>query len=195
MQGFMWRGMGMAAVGCLLLFVGVGCSAEGKLAANSELSGGLWTVGVSSTAFKHGEAIPEKYTAEGMNISPPLKWSRGPSGLREWILVVQDADAKAKEGYPATHWAVFKIPANVTEFPEGASKSIKYPQGRNYLGEANYAGPNPPGGKVHRYYFQLFAVDADQDIPAGATREQVIKNFKGHVLSKGWLMGTYSKQK
>src|SRR5690242_14345676 len=105
----MWRGMGMAAAGCLLFFVGIGCSAEGKLAANSELSGGLWTVSVTSSAFKYGEAIPEKYTAEGMNVSPPLKWSRGPSGLREWILVVQDADAKMKEGYPATHWAVFKI--------------------------------------------------------------------------------------
>jgi len=188
--------MGLAAVGFLLLVgVGSGCSAEGKLASNSELSGGLWTVAVNSSAFKQGEAIPEKYTADGMNVSPPLKWSKGPSGLKEWVLIVQDADAKGKEGFPASHWSVFKIPGNVTELPEGASKTIKYPQGVNYEGGTGYAGPNATGSKPHRYYFQLFAVDADQDIANGATREQIIKNFKGHVLSKGILMGTYAKSK
>jgi Raf kinase inhibitor-like YbhB/YbcL family protein len=193
MQLKMWRGLATSALGCLILALGVGCSAEGKLAANSELSGGLWTVPVSSSAFRQGEAIPAKYTADGQNISPPLKWSRGPSGVKEWILVVQDADAKGPNDYPLSQWSVFKIPASVTEFPEGASKMIKYPQGKNYLGEAAYAGPNPPGGKVHRYYFQLFAVDADQDIPNGATRDYITSHFKGHVLSKGWLMGTYYK--
>jgi len=195
MQGNTWRWMGLAAFGMLLTIgVGAGCSAEGKLASNSELSGGLWTVAVSSSAFKHGEAIPEKYTADGLNISPPLKWSKGPSGLKQWALIVQDADAKMTGGYPATHWAVYQIPASVTEFPEAASKSIKYPQGKNYLGEAAYAGPNAPG-KPHRYYFQLFALDAEQTIPNGATREVVLNTFKGHVLSKGILMGTYSKSK
>ena len=194
MQGNTWRWMGLAAFGMLLtLGVGAGCSAEGKLASNSELSGGLWTVAVNSSAFKNGEAIPEKYAADGMNISPPLKWSKGPSGLKQWVLIVQDADAKVKEGYPATHWAVFQIPANVTELPEGASKTIKYPQGKNYEGGVGYAGPNPSGDKPHRYYFQLFALDTEQDIPNGATRAEVIQNFKGHVLSKGYLIGTYAK--
>src|SRR5437867_3429960 len=95
-----------------------GCSAESKLASNSDLSGGLWGVALHSAAFKHMEAIPEKYTQEGMNLSPPLNWSKGPSLLKEWALIVEDADAKMPDGRPAAHWMVYKIPASVTELPE-----------------------------------------------------------------------------
>src|SRR5260221_11962990 len=30
---------------------------------------------VSSNAFSEGQAIPEKYTCDGQNVSPPLKWT------------------------------------------------------------------------------------------------------------------------
>ena len=35
---------------------------------------------VSSTAFKEGEVIPQKYTCDGENVSPPLEWSGIPKG-------------------------------------------------------------------------------------------------------------------
>jgi Raf kinase inhibitor-like YbhB/YbcL family protein len=192
MQGTMWRSLGLSAVACLLLVLGAGCSAESKLASNSDLSGGLWTIAVNSSAFKQMEAIPEKYAADGMNTSPPLKWSKGPNLLKEWALIVQDADEKLEDGYPATLWSVYRIPANVTELPEGASKSMSYPQGKNYKGENGYVGPSAKPGKRHRIYFQVFALDEPQDIPAGADRETIRKLFKGHVLSKGILIGTYT---
>lgn len=177
----------------------VGCSAEGKLASRGKLSGGLWTVMVSSPAFKHEGEIPEKYTKDGLNVSPPLKWSAGPSGLKEWVLIVEDADATARsgsgKGRPLCHWLVYKIPAHVTELGERASESLKYPQGRNYTGESGYAGPNPPKGKKHRYYFQLFALDEVQDFAPGLDGAELVKQFKGHVLSKGQLIGTYTSPK
>ena len=190
MQAMMRRLAGMAAV-CVLGSV-VGCNAESKLASNSELAGGLWTVSIKSSAFKNSEAIPERYTQDGANMSPPLSWSKGPSGLKEWALIVQDPDAKTKEGYPETNWAVYKIPADVTELPEGASRTLKNPQGLNFNGEVGYAGPKPPPGKTHRYFFQLFALDTVQDIPNGADRATVKEKFKGHVLSQGLLIGTYT---
>ena len=33
---------------------------------------------ISSTAFNEGERIPEQYTCEGVDISPPLSWSDPP---------------------------------------------------------------------------------------------------------------------
>ena len=176
-----------------------GCSAEGKLASRGELSGGLWTVKVSSPAFEHQGEIPELYTRDGLNLSPPLKWSAGPAGLKEWVLIVEDADATARsgpgKGRPLCHWLVYKIPAHVTELPERASEDMKYSQGRNYTGETGYAGPNPPKGKKHRYYFQLFALDEVQDFAPGLDGAELVKQFKGHVLSKGQLIGTYTSPK
>jgi Raf kinase inhibitor-like YbhB/YbcL family protein len=191
MDGFIKRRFASALPLCVLASIAAGCSAESKLASNSDLSGGLWGVVIRSPAFRDMDPIPQKYTQEGENLSPPLQWSKGPNLVREWILIVQDPDAKNQEGYPLTHWSVFKIPANVHALPEGASTSIPYPQGRNYQGKDAYAGPKPPPGKAHRYFFQIFAVDEEQEIRPGEDRATVIRNFRGHVLSKGQLIGTY----
>jgi Raf kinase inhibitor-like YbhB/YbcL family protein len=174
-----------------------GCgSAANKLAMNSDLTGGLYGLSVTSTAFANNSPIPERYTADGMDISPPLKWGKGPNLTKEFALIVEDADARGAKGRPACHWMVYKIPADVTELPEAASRNLLYPQGKSYLGESGYAGPNPPrGGKPHRYYFQVFALDTEQDWPPGADRDTIRQMFKGHVLSKGMLIGTYQAEK
>lgn len=178
------------------LFIG-GCNAAGKLAINSDLTGGLYGLSVSSPAFANNSPIPERYTEDGMDLSPPLKWGKGPNLTKEFALIVEDADARGgKKGAPAVHWSVYRIPATLSELPEGASRNLLYPQGKNYLGESGYAGPNPPrGSKPHRYYFEVFALDTEQDWPAGADRDTIRSMFKGHVLSKGMLIGTYQAEK
>ena len=66
-------GFVLVAVAALaMMFTGGGCSAEGKLASRSAMSGGLWTVKLESPSFKNEEEIPEKYTQDGLNFSPPL---------------------------------------------------------------------------------------------------------------------------
>jgi len=175
-----------------------GCSPEEKLADRSERLGGLWGVRLSSPAFENGDPIPQQYTQYGQNISPPLKWSAGPSGVKEWILIVEDADKKAdKQGRPALHWMVYEIPGTVTELAEGAAgNGLPYPQGKNYLGQVTYAGPKPPkDSKPHRYYFQIFAVDTPQKLAPGLDRQQLMKKFKGHVLTTGEMVGVYPEPK
>ncbi|TIL81002.1 MAG: YbhB/YbcL family Raf kinase inhibitor-like protein, partial [Mesorhizobium sp.] len=46
-----------------------------------------------SPAFPAGGEILEKYTRDGQNVSPPLKWSGVPDGTKSLVLVVQDPDA------------------------------------------------------------------------------------------------------
>ena len=181
------------------MLCGCGSSSTHKLAINSDLTGGLYGLMVSSPAFKNNSPIPERYTADGMDISPPLKWGKGPNLTREFAIIVEDVDAKMpgdKKGRPAIHWMLYRIPADVTELSEAASRNMLYPQGKNYEGENTYAGPNPPPGKKpHHYYFEVFALDTEQDWPDHADRDTIRSSLSGHVLSKGMLVGTYQGEK
>jgi phosphatidylethanolamine-binding protein (PEBP) family uncharacterized protein len=47
---------------------------------------------LTSPAFEHGTAIPERYCGRlfGANISPALAWTTPPPGTAELVLIVQD---------------------------------------------------------------------------------------------------------
>ena len=47
----------------------------------------------SSPAFKHHERIPDKYTGNGEDVSPPLEWTGAPEGTKSFAIVVHDPDA------------------------------------------------------------------------------------------------------
>ena len=172
-----------------IIFALAGCSSDSKLATNSDLSGGLWSISVSSPAFNNMGMIPVKYTQDGENVSPPLAWSKGPGGTKEFVLVIEDPDAPGD--FPYLHWFVYRIPVTRNQLAEGASSDASLMQGKNYLGKVGYAAPKPPPGKTHRYFFEVFALDTPQDWPEGMERSMVRARFKGHVLAKGQLIGQY----
>ncbi len=47
---------------------------------------------VESTAFSQDGTIPSVYTCDGKNVSPPLTWSKGPSGTKSYALISDDPD-------------------------------------------------------------------------------------------------------
>ena len=51
---------------------------------------------ITSTAFQKDSSIPEKYTCERENISPPLSFSDVPPEAKSMILMIEDPDAPAK---------------------------------------------------------------------------------------------------
>ncbi len=187
-------GLGIASALCVLAAVSGGCSHEDILAMNQTKSGGLWGLRVTSTAFKDGEMIPKKYTADGENVSPPLKWNHGPDGVVQYVVVVEDPYKGGK--VPEEHWIVFNIPASDhPELPENAAASMNLMQGTNNKGGIGYTGPNPPKGQMHTYYFQVFAVNSKLNAQSGATRAELGNALQGSVLSKGVLRGTYETDK
>jgi Raf kinase inhibitor-like YbhB/YbcL family protein len=181
----------VAVLGMFALLSG-GCNNDSKLATASQRSGGLWSIRVSSTAFDDGKAIPAKYTADGENISPPISWSGGPGGTKEFAVIVEDPDAPGD--MPAVHWLVYKVPTNMTNLPEGASRGANLMQGINYTGQTGWAGPDPKPGKAHRYYFQVLALSDTVNAKPGMTRAEVAQAYKGFVLGKGVLVGTYERK-
>ena len=142
---------------------------------------------LSSPAFSEGSRIPERFTREGENISPPLNWTGIPEGTRSLALVVEDPDAPRGT---FTHWIVFDIDPKTFEIGEDhAPESGR--QGTNDWGQAEYGGPKPPSGE-HRYFFHLYALDKKLDLPRGSTRDQVEKTMQGHILAEAELMGRYA---
>lgn len=47
---------------------------------------------IRSPAFFIGSTIPFKYTCDGDNISPPLRWEAPPPGTNSFALIVSDID-------------------------------------------------------------------------------------------------------
>src|SRR3954447_26499716 len=180
-------------LGALVVVVAVlaGCGADRNLASNKDLSGGLWSISVTSPAFKDGQPLPKKYTKDGENVSPPLKWSSGPTGTTGYIVIAEDPDAGKK--IPALHWLVYRIPFGTNELPENASASGTLVQGKNYKGEIGYTGPDPSKGNTHRYVFQVFAVDQSAGIGPGATLADMEQAALRSALAKGKLTGTYGR--
>ena len=152
---------------------------------------------ITSTAFQPGGSIPSEYTCEGRDLSPPVAWSGAPPGTKTFALIVDDPDAPdpAKPQRVYVHWVVYNIPVATVALVENASKKglpTGAVQGKNDWGKAEYGGPCPPIGR-HRYFFKLYALDADLKGLSSPTKGDLERAMKGHVFDSGELIGTYQK--
>jgi Raf kinase inhibitor-like YbhB/YbcL family protein len=148
---------------------------------------------LTSTAFKHGETIPRKYSCDGQDISPPLAWGDPPQGTQSFALIMDDPDAPAGVW---VHWVLYNLPAGSRGLPEAVPTDAQLAdgsrQGKNSWGKVGYGGPCPPRG-THRYFFRLYALDRALDLAAGASKEQLLKAMEGHILTQAELMGKYTR--
>ncbi|ADP77054.1 phospholipid-binding protein, PBP family [Methanothermus fervidus DSM 2088] len=149
---------------------------------------------IFSKAFKNGEKIPKKYTCDGQDISPPIKWEDIPENTKTLVLICEDPDAPGKTW---VHWVLFNIPPEIEELPEGVENKEKLENGAihgvNDWGRLGYGGPCPPSG-THRYYFRLYALDTELKLEPGAKKEEVVEAMKDHIIDQAELMGTYSRE-
>ena len=154
---------------------------------------------LTSPAFTANGSIPSRYTCEGDDISPPLRWSDPPSGTKAFALIVDDPDAPdpAKPQRTYVHWVVFRIPPGITGFEENAAKSglpAGAVQGSNDWRKQTWGGPCPPIGR-HRYFFKLYALDSDLAELKNPTKADLEKAMHGHIIGNAQLVGTYEKAK
>ena len=159
------------------------------LAAIASFAAGGAKMKIISSAFQQGGNIPSKFSCDGANTSPPLQISDVPPEAKSLVLIVDDPDAPSGL---FTHWAVWNISPQSSTIPEGSTP--KGVQGTNDFGKSGYGGPCPPSG-AHRYYFKIFALDRELDLPSGAKRSQLDAAMKGHVVAQGELMGRYARKK
>ncbi|MFP3144705.1 MAG: YbhB/YbcL family Raf kinase inhibitor-like protein [Caldisphaera sp.] len=150
---------------------------------------------LSSDDFKNGETIPKRFTCDGDNISPRLKWN-GVSDAKSYALIVYDPDAPMKT---FIHWVLYDIPSSLNSLYEAIQKNRVIEgigkQGKNDFGEIGYDGPCPPRGHgTHRYYFALHALNVDElNIKGEVNADKLINYIKGKVIGYGLLMGKYQR--
>jgi phospholipid-binding protein, PBP family len=148
---------------------------------------------IKSSAFHEGDMIPNKYTCDGADISPPLTWDAAPMNTKSLALISDDPDAPAGTW---VHWVIYNIPPTIKELSENIlpHKTIENgaQQGTNDFRKIGYGGPCPPRG-THRYYFKLYALDKVLDSEPGLTKAELLKAMEGHVLAQGQLMGRYQR--
>jgi Raf kinase inhibitor-like YbhB/YbcL family protein len=167
-----------------------------------------WTVGCTGAASKpiapslelksssfSGDTIPQKHSSCGDQdgASPELSWSAPPEGTQSFALIVIDKDSPF--GFKFTHWVLYDVPADKRELAEGVAKQEQLPdgsrQGHNDYDRIGYVGPCPPGHSPHHYVFDLYALDMKLQLPPGASKKQILKAMKGHVLASGELVGRF----
>jgi Raf kinase inhibitor-like YbhB/YbcL family protein len=174
---------------CLLLLAG--------LASASSEAGPPMSFELRSSAFRDGQEIPQRYTCDGEDVSPPLSWGAPPAGTRSLALVVDDPDAPDPEAPRMTwvHWVVYGLPPAAGSLPEGVREQ-DLPDGarfgRNDWKRAAYGGPCPPIGR-HRYYHKLYALDRIVDASGPLTKAQLEQAMQDHVLARSELVGTYRR--
>ncbi len=151
---------------------------------------------VSSTAFAFNGEIPRQYTCDGQDVSPPLAWEEAPSNTRSLSLICDDPDAPVGTW---VHWVLWGLPASVHSLREAVPKERTLPdgskQGSNDFRRIGYGGPCPPPGPAHRYFFKLYALDNVPDLKPGATKQDLERAMKGHILAEAQLVGRYQRQR
>jgi len=151
---------------------------------------------LTSTAFADGQPIPKKFSYENAGISPALAWSDAPAGTKSFALVCDDPDAPSGDW---VHWVIYAIPATVSALPEHVAAIEKLPngarQGVNDFGRVGYGGPCPPPGKPHRYFFRLYALDADPVLKTSPRKSDLLQAIRGHILAEAQLIGTYQRNR
>ncbi len=146
----------------------------------------LKTLTVTSTAFAYGEKIPQIYTCDGENISPPLHWENVPAGTQSFAVVIFDDSA----GF--VHMVLFNLQPDITSLPEGISNNLPAGAqfGRNDA-RGGYFGPCPPPGASNRYYFYVYALDTLLNLNSDTDMLRLMNAMNGHILAWGELLGIY----
>jgi Raf kinase inhibitor-like YbhB/YbcL family protein len=157
------------------------------------------SIRIASDAFEPDRPIPTKFTDDGDDVSPALKWSGVPAGTKELALIVDDPDAPRAE--PWIHWVLYKLPPTTTELPQAVPTEKELPQfggalqGHNDFKKIGYGGPAPPKGHgTHHYRFHLYALDRALDLEPGLDNRSLIAAMSGHILDEGVVVGTYERR-
>lgn len=147
-----------------------------------------------SDAWADSDPIPEKYSCNGQDISPPLSWGDPPAGTQSFVLIMDDPDAESVAGYVWDHWLLFNIPAETRSLPEDIPSEGELADGSrhgiNSFGTLAYGGPCPPFDS-HGYRFRFYALDILLDLEPGATKDEIFQAQQGHELDNVEIIWYY----
>ena len=147
-----------------------------------------------TSVFKSGGEIPREFTCDGANVSPQLAINGIPSGAKTLAIIVDDPDAPIGT---FTHWVAwnFQVSGSSASIPKAVPRKTSIMvQGRNDFGRIGYDGPCPPRGHgKHHYHFKVYALDTSLNLREGATKAELERAMKGHILAQAEIVGIYGR--
>src|ERR1700731_3653423 len=99
-------------------------------------AGGSGKMKITTTAFQEGGNIPSKFTCDGADANPALRFEGVPAEAKSLALIVDDPDAPSGL---FTHWLVWNIDPKTTEIAEN-----DVPKGA-VQGTNDFPGPGQDG--------------------------------------------------
>jgi len=158
--------------------------------------GGLVQMLVESNAFPDGGIVPPKHSMAGGNVQPDFKLSNVPTNAQTIAIIMHDLDvAFGPNSEDVLHWVVWNIPATapVTQIEEGKLPAGSV-AGRGIRGN-EYMGMGAPAGvRYHHYVFEFYALSDKLDLPATASRPELLEAIKGKVVAKAAYVGRFKSE-
>ena len=165
---------------------------------------------VTSPAWPDGGMVPMHNAGGrgGDNKSPAFEfhWNLGtnpgsaPDTLKTYAVIFHDLENSSNKTTTDTlHWSAFNIPGTAKGLDEGLGNGDLPDGTRNGPGimagraggTPGFFGPGAGPGPIHHYVFEFYALDTRLDLPATATRDELLKAMDGHVIGKAAWFGRY----
>jgi len=152
---------------------------------------------LESDAYADGAIVPAKYSNAGGSTMPAFKITNIPMGTVSFAVIFHDIEPVV--GNPpgdVLHAMFWNVPAASAGWSEGPQDGSKMPagtvMGNNITGKPIYKGPGAPAGpRYHHYIFEVYALNANLDIPPASTREAFYAALVGKVVGKSAYVGRF----
>jgi Raf kinase inhibitor-like YbhB/YbcL family protein len=152
---------------------------------------------MESDAFPDGGIVPAKYVSAGggQSVLPGFKISGAPATAVSYAVIFHDIDVALNNGTDdVLHWIAWNIPVSANGWPEGSLPPGSV-QGLNMRKANNYMGPGAPAGpRYHHYVFELYALNANLDLPPTAGRPELVAAMAGKVVGKSAYVGRFRSE-
>ena len=155
---------------------------------------------LESDAYADGAIVPAKYSNAGGSTMPAFKITNIPMGTVSFAVIFHDIEPSiCNPPGDVLHALFWNVPAASAGWSEGPQDGSKMPagtvMGNNITGKPIYMGPGAPAGpRYHHYIFEVYALNANLDIPPTATREEFYKAMSGKVVAKAAYVGRYRSE-
>jgi hypothetical protein len=148
---------------------------------------------IESKAFPDGGIVPPKYSMRGGNVQPDFTISNAPATTQSFAIIMHDIDVALGGPDDVLHWVVWNIPGDTKTIEEGklpaGSVNGKGIRNNEYMGMGAPAGP-----RYHHYVFEFYALNTKLDLPATASRPELLEAMKGKVVAKAAYVGRFKSE-
>jgi Raf kinase inhibitor-like YbhB/YbcL family protein len=152
---------------------------------------------VTTNAFEDGGVVPPKYVSPpGENVQPGFTFTNMPATAVSIAVIFHDIEPAFPQGSTGDilHWMAWNIPAAAAAIPEGSLPAGSV-TGNNITNQPGYMGPGAPATpRYHHYVFEFYALNANLDLPATATRQELMAAMEGKVVGKVAYVGRFRRE-